>query len=413
MQIGQLQFTDVSSAQDLASALRDGPLLIFIHQPDCPGCQYLKTQVFTQPQIASALSGVNLISIDLAKYLIRGLEVVADGQVYIYSEGALRVAKASGRQNVPVIGTPTVVMGYAKNGEIHVTLIMVGAAPPDVFLQLVKTAYANLQTQQTPQPANTPPPSPERGAAQAAQPTPSAETPPLTPGAYLQLLASFAAGAVSVFSPCVLPVLTIAATTYLARRSLALVLAGMTLSFAAIATVVTAAATWAGSVVNTVLYAVGGAVLIAMGALLVVERLNRAFVVWASRFQTSAYKASKLQLGKLSDVALGLSLGAVWTPCIAPLFGAVVVANLVASAVTGNYLALFASTLAYAAGLAAVVYALINVARRGALKASKSMKWSMWGRRVEYIVGILSIAFGILLIGEALGLGTFSALFKL
>ncbi|MGC8994263.1 MAG: cytochrome c biogenesis CcdA family protein, partial [Pyrobaculum sp.] len=238
-------------------------------------------------------------------------------------------------------------------------------------------------------------------------------TPPLTPGAYLQLLASFAAGAVSVFSPCVLPVLTIAATTYLARRSLALVLAGMTLSFAAIATVVTVAASWAGSVVNTVLYAVGGAVLIAMGAVLVVERLNRAFVVWASRFQTSAYKASKLQLGKLSDVALGLSLGAVWTPCIAPLFGAVVVANLVASAVTGNYLALFASTLAYAAGLAAVVYALINVARRGALKASKSMKWSMWGRRVEYIVGILSIAFGILLIGEALGLGTFSALFKL
>jgi cytochrome c biogenesis protein CcdA len=290
---------------------------------------------------------------------------------------------------------------------------MVGAAPPDVFLQLVKTAYANLQTQQTPQPANTPPPSPERGAAQATRPTSSAEASPLTPGAYLQLLASFAAGAVSVFSPCVLPVLTIAATTYLARRSLALVLAGMTLSFAAIATVVTVAASWAGSVVNTVLYAVGGAVLIAMGAVLVVERLNRAFVVWASRFQTSAYKASKLQLGKLSDVALGLSLGAVWTPCIAPLFGAVVVANLVASAVTGNYLALFASTLAYAAGLAAVVYALINVARRGALKASKSMKWSMWGRRVEYIVGILSIAFGILLIGEALGLGTFSALFKL
>ncbi|AET34212.1 cytochrome c biogenesis protein [Pyrobaculum ferrireducens] len=413
LQIGQLQFTDVNSAQDLASALRDGPLLIFIHQPDCPGCQYLKTQVFTQPQVASALSGVNLISIDLAKYLIRGLEVVADGQVYIYSEGSLRVAKASGRQNVPVIGTPTVVMGYVKNGEIHVTLIMVGAAPPDVFLQLVKTAYANVQTQQTPQPANTPPPTPEKGAAQMTQPTPSAEASPLTPGAYLQLLVSFAAGAASVFSPCVLPVLTIAATTYLARRSLALVLAGMTLSFAAIATVVTAAATWAGSVVNTVLYAVGGAALIAMGAVLVVERLNNAFMVWASRFQTSAYKASKLQLGKLSDVALGLSLGAVWTPCIAPLFGAVVVANLVASAVTGNYIALFASTLAYAAGLAAVVYALINVARRGALKASRSMKWSMWGRRVEYIVGILSIAFGILLIGEALGLGTFSALFKL
>jgi cytochrome c biogenesis protein CcdA/thioredoxin-related protein len=394
LQIGQLQFTDVKSQQDLAAALgRDGRVLIFIHQPDCPGCQYLKTQVFTDGRVASALKGINLVSIDLANYLVRGVEAVADGQVYIYYGGSLREQKVSGRQNIPVIGTPTVIMGYVKDGVLHVTFVMIGAADPGTFLKFLDMAYGQQTStpqQQTQQPA----------AREGAQ-------------AFAQIALSFAAGVVSVFSPCVLPVLTIAATTYLVRRSLPLVLAGMAASYAVIATVVSAVAAWVGEVVNVVLYAVGGVLLVAMGAVLVVERLNKAFVIWASRFQTSAYKASKRGVGRAGDFMLGASLGAVWTPCIAPFFGAVVVANLVASALTGNYLLLFAATLAYAAGLALVIYLLIVAVRRGAGRAAKSMRWGSLGRKIEYAVGAASIILGVLLIGEALGLGTFSALFKL
>jgi len=394
LQIGQLQFTDVKSQQDLAAALgRDGRVLIFIHQPDCPGCQYLKTQVFTDGRVASALKGINLVSIDLANYLVRGVEAVADGQVYIYYGGSLREQKVSGRQNIPVIGTPTVIMGYVKDGVLHVAFVMIGAADPGTFLKFLDMAYGQQTStpqQQTQQPA----------AREGAQ-------------AFAQIALSFAAGVVSVFSPCVLPVLTIAATTYLVRRSLPLVLAGMAASYAVIATVVSAVAAWVGEVVNVVLYAVGGVLLVAMGAVLVVERLNRSFVIWASRFQTSAYKASKRGVGRAGDFMLGASLGAVWTPCIAPFFGAVVVANLVASALTGNYLLLFAATLAYAAGLALVIYLLIVAVRRGAGRAAKSMRWGSLGRKIEYAVGAASIILGVLLIGEALGLGTFSALFKL
>jgi len=394
LQIGQLQFTDVKSQQDLAAALgRDGRVLIFIHQPDCPGCQYLKTQVFTDGRVASALKGINLVSIDLANYLVRGVEAVADGQVYIYYGGSLREQKVSGRQNIPVIGTPTVIMGYVKDGVLHVAFVMIGAADPGTFLKFLDMAYGQQTStpqQQTQQPA----------AREGVQ-------------AFVQIALSFAAGVVSVFSPCVLPVLTIAATTYLVRRSLPLVLAGMAASYAVIATVVSAVAAWVGEVVNVVLYAVGGVLLVAMGAVLVVERLNRSFVIWASRFQTSAYKASKRGVGRAGDFMLGASLGAVWTPCIAPFFGAVVVANLVASALTGNYLLLFAATLAYAAGLALVIYLLIVAVRRGAGRAAKSMRWGSLGRKIEYAVGAASIILGVLLIGEALGLGTFSALFKL
>jgi cytochrome c biogenesis protein CcdA len=394
LQIGQLQFTDVKSQQDLAAALgRDGPVLIYIHQPNCQGCLYLEAQVFPDGRVASALRGVSLVSIDLADYFMRGVEAAADGRVYIYYGGSLREQKVSGRQNIPVIGTPTVVMGYVKDGVLHVTFVMIGVADPDTFLKFLDMAYGQQTStpqQQTQQPA----------AREGVQ-------------AFVQIALSFAAGVASVFSPCVLPVLTIAATTYLVRRSLPLVLAGMAASYAVIATVVSAVAAWVGEVVNVVLYAVGGVLLVAMGAVLVVERLNKAFVIWASRFQTSAYKASKRGVGRVGDFMLGASLGAVWTPCIAPFFGAVVVANLVASALTGNYLLLFAATLAYAAGLALVIYLLIVGVRRGAGRAAKSMRWGSLGRKIEYAVGAASIILGVLLIGEALGLGTFSALFKL
>jgi cytochrome c biogenesis protein CcdA/thioredoxin-related protein len=401
LQIGELNFVDVKSAQDFKNALKDGPVLVFIHQPNCPGCQYLETQVFADGRVASALKDINLVSIDLADYLVQSVEAVADGRIYIY-HGKLRELEASGRQNIPARWTPTVIMGYVKDGYLHVTFVMIGAVDSDKFLKFLELAYPRQ--------------SPQTAEGQIAG-APQIEERQAVVGSGLQtcvqLALSFAAGAASVFSPCVLPVLTIAATTYLARRSLSIVLAGMAVSYAVIATAVSAAAAWVGEVANVVLYAVGGVLLILMGAVLVVERLNKAFVVWASRLQTSAYKASRRGVGKVGDFMLGASLGAVWTPCIAPFFGAVVVANLVVSAISGNYLLLFAATLAYAAGLALVIYILITAVRRGATRAAKSVKWSALGRKIEYAVGVTSIVLGVLLIGEALGLGTFTFLFKL
>jgi cytochrome c biogenesis protein CcdA len=401
LQIGELNFVDVKSAQDYKNALKDGPILVYIHQPNCPSCQYLETQVFADGRVASALKDINLVSIDLADYWVRSVEAVADGRVYIYYGGKLRELKVSGRQNIPV-GAPIVIMGYVKDGDLHVTFVMIGAVDSDKFLKFQELAYPRQ--------------SPQTAEGQIAG-APQIEERQAVVGSglqtFVQLALSFAAGAASVFSPCVLPVLTIAATTYLARRSLSIVLAGMVVSYVAIATAVSAAAAWVSEVANVVLYAVGGVLLILIGAVLVVERLNKVFVVWASRFQTSAYKASRRGVGKVGDFMLGASLGAVWTPCIAPFFGAVVVANLVASAISGNYLLLFAATLAYAAGLALVIYILITAVRRGVAHTTKSMKWGALGRKIEYVVGAASIMLGVLLIGEALGLGTFTFLFKL
>ncbi|MEM1807526.1 MAG: cytochrome c biogenesis protein CcdA [Pyrobaculum sp.] len=382
LQIGPLSFTEVTSQIDLHNALREGPVLVFIHSPTCPACQYMISQVFTKDEVAAALSGVNLLSIDLSKYRITSLEVFIDGQVYIYY-GGLRTERGSGRINLPIVGTPTVVMGYVKNGSIHPVVVLVGAVDPNKFLELLRLAYS-LQS------------------VESAHIDTSLSF-------VLQLLISFAAGVVSVFSPCVLPVVTIAATTLLAKRSLVLVLIGMVASYAVLATVLSTAAA-AASGALAVLYGLGGALLTVMGAFLLSERLNRTFVSSVSKLQTAAHKFSKRHSGALGDLALGASLGAVWTPCVAPIFGAVAVANIVISTLRGDLLAVFLTTLAYAAGLAVVVYIVITAARKKMHKFGVG-KWGALGRRIEYIVGVLSIVLGVLLIGEALGLGTFSKIF--
>jgi len=385
--IGQLHFTDVNSGDDFNRALADGPILIFIHQPDCPGCAYLKGVIFPQPQVAQAFRGVNLVSIDLSTYPVTSIKAVTDG-FGTRTQGSLRASKASGQVEVPIYATPTLVLGYVKNGTIHLTMVIVGAVEAPPLIELVKLAYA--------QPAE-------------MAPRPTATQTASSLGTAAQIALSFAAGAASMFSPCVLPVVTVATTTYLARRNLALVLLGMVISFAALAALATTAAAWACAAATTALYLIGGAVLVAIGLIFVVERFNKAFLMWVSGLQTRAYKLTKRGVGAVGDLALGASLGTVWMPCVAPFLGVVAMGSLVAAALSRDYIAMFFNTLTYAAGLAAVIYAVVYAVQKSARRTA-TLKWSKLGRRIEYAVEIASIVLGILLIGEAFGLRTITLL---
>jgi cytochrome c biogenesis protein CcdA len=220
---------------------------------------------------------------------------------------------------------------------------------------------------------------------------------------FLTLPVAFAVGTASVFSPCVLPVLTVGAVAMAARRSLWKVLAGMVLAFSAFGVLVSALGQ-AASGFKAALEGAGGAVLIALGLLLAVPSLERRFVTAMSGLQTKASKAAR----GAGDFALGLSLGAVWTPCIAPFMGLAAVSALV----SGNFLDGFAIMLAYALGLAVALYVILKaVSRWGKKAAVKSMKLSKWGNRLELIVGVVSIALGALLLAQAAGLGLWSELF--
>lgn len=396
VQLGLLKFYEVSSVSDLNSYLasHSGLVILFIHEEGCPACEYMISQVFTQPSVADAVSGMNLVALDITYVPVGSLTVYANGSIFVVENGEAGYTKPLyGQQSLPIVGTPTTVVGYDEGGKLYVKGILLGALPPDGFLEFLNYSLGKLP-QLTAQVSG---PSASAQAATGATPAPGAGSP------LFALPLAFAVGAASVFSPCVLPILTISAVTLAARRSLSKILLGMVVSFAAFGALV-AALGQAAAGLRSALVGLGGVILLALGLVLLVPQLERRFVIAMSGLQTKASKAAR----GASDVALGLSLGAVWTPCIAPFMGFAVVSALV----SGNFLDGFAIMLAYAAGLAATIYAVIRAVLRWGKKASaKSYKLSRWGRRLELIVGAASIALGILLIAEALGLGAWSAFF--
>nr|KJR73830.1 MAG: cytochrome C biogenesis protein [Thermoproteus sp. AZ2] len=396
VQFGLLKFYEVSSLSDLESYLasHNGPVLLFVHEEGCPACDYMISQVFTQPSVADAVGGMNLVAVDITYVPVTSLTVYANGSIFVVENGQAGYTKPLyGQQTLPIIGTPTTVVGYDEGGKLYVKGVLLGGLPPEGFLEFLNYSFGGL-----PQPA-----------AQASAPSSSAQLTASASGAgsagspLFALPMAFAVGAASVFSPCVLPVLTVSAVTLAARRSLPKILLGMVASFAAFGALV-AALGQAAAGLKSALAGLGGAVLLALGLVLLVPQLERRFVVAMSGLQTKASKAAR----GAGDVALGLSLGAVWTPCIAPFMGFAAVSALI----SGNFLDGFAIMLAYAAGLAATIYAVLRaVLRWGRRAATKSYRLSRWGRRLELIVGAASIALGALLIAEALGLGAWSAFF--
>ncbi|MEL9991164.1 MAG: cytochrome c biogenesis protein CcdA [Thermoproteus sp.] len=385
-QLGGLNFYEASSLQDLNAYLasHQGPVFLFIHEEGCPACEYMISQVFTNSTVASVLSRYNLVAIDITYVSVSSVPVYLNGSVFLVENGQAGYSQPYyGPYSVPIVGTPTTLVGYDVGGKFYLKGLLLGGLPPQGLLEFLSLSMSG-----------TPPVAPQR----AQQGSNSAGGDPL-----FALPMAFAVGAASVFSPCVLPLLTVGAVATAARRSPARVLGGMALSFSVLGAAISALGQ-AASGFKAALTGVGGLVLLALGLILVVPSLERRFVLSMSGLQTKASKAAR----GAGDFALGLSLGAVWTPCIAPFMGLAAVSALI----SGNFLEGFAIMLAYAAGLAAAIYAILKVVAKWGKKAAvRSMGLSKWGRRLELIVGAVSIVLGVLLVGEALGLGTWSLVF--
>lgn len=145
------------------------------------------------------------------------------------------------------------------------------------------------------------------------------------------LALAFAAGILSILSPCVLPLVPIvlgAAVTAHPFGAVALA-AGLALSFTGLGLMLALAGFGLGIDAGTFRFA-AAAVMIALGAILVVPswqaRLASAgspVSAWADR-HLGGFASSSLA----GQIAIGLLLGAVWSPCVGPTLGA---ASLLAS----------------------------------------------------------------------------------
>ena len=209
---------------------------------------------------------------------------------------------------------------------------------------------------------------------------------------------AFLAGILSTLSPCVLPLLPIVLGTALSEhRAGPFALAGgLALSFVVI-----------GLVVATVGFAVGldagvfrmvaGVLLIGIGIVLLMPRLQAQFALAAGPVGNWAEQRfggfSTAGLG--GQFAVGLLLGAVWSPCVGPTLGA---ASVLAS--QGKDLGAVAITmLAFGIGAALPLMMLGLVSREALLRWRERMLAA--GQRGKLAMGAVLAATGLLIVTGA------------
>lgn len=211
---------------------------------------------------------------------------------------------------------------------------------------------------------------------------------------------SYLAGALTIFAPCVLPVLPFifARVDQPFLKSGLPLLAGMASTFALVATLGAVAGNWAiqandyGRSMAMVVLALMGMALLAPAWS---ERLGRPLIALGSRLSgASRIGNNSRQPSALSSFILGGATGLLWAPCAGPILGLV----LTGAALEGPSIRTSLLLLAYASG-AATSLALALVAG-GRLLASmkRSLKFGDWLRKglgVAVLAGVSAIALGL------------------
>jgi cytochrome c biogenesis protein CcdA len=205
---------------------------------------------------------------------------------------------------------------------------------------------------------------------------------------------AFLAGLVSVLSPCVLPLLPIVlATAAGAHRLGPVALAiGVAISFVAVGMFV-ATLGFAAGIDGAAFRMLGAAILVLLGATLLIPRLSAAVAVAAGPFSGAVDKLfggiSTAGLG--GQFSLGLLLGLVWSPCVGPTLGAASVL-----AAQGKDLWHVAGTMAAFGVGAAIPLLVLGVLSREAMLAWRSRLLST-GQTGKFALGGTLLILGVLI----------------
>ena len=214
------------------------------------------------------------------------------------------------------------------------------------------------------------------------------------------LILSYLAGALTILAPCILPVVpfVFARVDQSFLRSSLPLLAGMALSFAAVATLATVGGAWAADA-NEWGRGAAIAVLAAVGLTLlapsVAERLTRPLVAFGSHLsQRAQHDAQASGRTVLPSLVLGIATGLLWAPCAGPVLGLVLTTAALQGASAQTSLLL----LAYAAGAATSLALALWAGGRVFAAMKRSFGVSEWLRRglgVAVLAGVGAIALGL------------------
>ncbi|MNJ24759.1 Thiol-disulfide oxidoreductase YkuV [compost metagenome] len=215
----------------------------------------------------------------------------------------------------------------------------------------------------------------------------------------LLILLSYLAGALTILSPCILPVLPFVfarAGQPFVKSGLPL-LVGMALTFAGVATLAAVGGGWAVQA-NLVGRWIALAVMAVLGLTLVfpalADRLTRPLVALGSRLTERANTEQQAGGGVWPSFLLGVATGLLWAPCAGPILGLILTGAALQGASVGTTLLL----LAYAAGAATSLALALLVGGKvfQAMKQSLGVgEWVRKGLGVLVLIGVAAIALGL------------------
>jgi len=206
---------------------------------------------------------------------------------------------------------------------------------------------------------------------------------------------AYVGGALTILSPCILPVLpfVLSRSGQPFLRGRLPMLAGMALTFAAVATLASVGGAWA---VRANEYGRYGALalLAVFGLLLMVPKLadtlTRPVVALGNRL---AGDGSGAQASPWTSLLLGVATGMLWAPCAGPILGIVLTTAALQGASVQSSLLL----VAYAAGAATSLAAALGIGGRVFAAMKRSMGAGEWLRRglgAGVLAGVVAIAIG-------------------
>jgi len=175
---------------------------------------------------------------------------------------------------------------------------------------------------------------------------------------------AFAAGVVTVLSPCILPVLPVVLSGSVGGGKARPwgIITGFTLSFTTFTLTLSALVQALGINPDLMRWIAAGLILV-FGVVLVVPLLKDWFSGWStqllSRTTTATVPGKKPRAGFWGGLVLGLGLGLVWTPCVGPIMASVITLALTRSVDAGGLLI----TLSYSLGTSVPLFLIMQGGR--------------------------------------------------
>jgi cytochrome c biogenesis protein CcdA/thiol-disulfide isomerase/thioredoxin len=207
----------------------------------------------------------------------------------------------------------------------------------------------------------------------------------------------FLSGVLTILSPCILPVLpfVFARSEQRFLTSGLPLLAGMSVTFAGIASLAAVGGSWAvrvnqyGRVTALVLLTLFAATLLSRQ---LADWAARPFVALGNRLLPPS-AAGAAQAGLIASLLLGVATGLLWAPCAGPILGLVLTGAAISGANSHTTLLLFAYALGAATSLAVALLA----GGRVFAAMKRSLGAGEWVRRalgVAVLLAVVAIAFG-------------------